>query len=154
MPSNQTVVATLILTADVVGAVGEWITAFNYMGDDNPDSAVLGPNWLAGPVIVRNLWQISQDVSAAAGQVQLDFEIGSPDASYFATYLILIYPQVQVIQLWAIPIPAIDPPVQFPISFPLPVSGVVGFYSASITEQGVQDFDLDWILLNQGGVGR
>jgi hypothetical protein len=92
-------------------------------------------------------WQLFQDVSASAGQVQLDFEIGSPDASFFATYLILIDPQLQVIPLWAIPIPAIDPPALFPISSPLPVSGTVGFYSGLISNQGVRDFDLDWNIL-------
>ena len=38
--------------------------------------------------------------------------------------------------------------VPFSVSLALPLTGVVGFYTALVTESGIRDFDFDWVALD------
>ena len=89
------------------------------------------------------------DASFAAGTLTLDYTVGTPEPAGWANYLILIYPSVQFVALWTAPLPAIHPPIDFPVSFPFPSIGWVGFYTALFTEAVVQASDLAWV--NTGG---
>jgi len=85
------------------------------------------------------------DASYEESVLTLDFAIGAPVPSQWGTYLILTQPSVQVLPLWQIPLPAIDPPIERSISFPFPSIGLVGLYSALFTEEGAQTVVLVWV---------
>ncbi len=67
------------------------------------------------------------------GSLSLDFEIGAPEACTWVTVLILTQPSVQVIPLFAIPLPAISPPVSIPLSFAFPEIGTIAIFTALFT---------------------
>jgi len=59
--------------------------------------------------------------------------------------LILTQPSVQIIPLMTLPLPAIDPPVDIPISLSFPGMGIVGFYNGLYSAEGRVVSDLDWV---------
>ena len=91
--------------------------------------------------------EFTLDLTASydAGTLSLGYTIGTPEDALWANYLILISPSVQVIPLWSLSLPAIDPPLYVPISFPLPAMGVIGFYTGLFTAGGVEAIDLEWV---------
>ena len=82
------------------------------------------------------------------GQVTLDFTLGATEPAIFVGYLVVFYPTVQSVPLWTVPLPAIDPPIDIPISFDLPSMGWVGIWGALATEEGVQISD--FVIIDTG----
>ena len=82
----------------------------------------------------------------SGGALILDFTMGAPEPSLWATWLILTSPAVQVLPLWTVPIPAIDPPqyIFIPIQ-PFPSMGWVGVYMGLITAEGIQAADFGFV---------
>ena len=85
------------------------------------------------------------DGSYEAGLLTMDFRIGSPEPATWKTYLVLTQPSVQVFPLWQAPLPALDPPFEKSISFPLPSLGQIILYSGLFTAEGLQVADLAWV---------
>ena len=85
------------------------------------------------------------DASYGAGTLNLDYSIGTPETATWSNYLILISPSVQVIPLWSISLPALDPPLEIPISFPFPSLGTVGIFTGLFTGGGPQATVLEWV---------
>ncbi len=75
----------------------------------------------------------------------LNYTIATIEAATWANYLILTSPSVQVIPLWSIPLPKIYPPIEIPISFPLPSLGLIGIYTGLFTAGGLEEFQLVWV---------
>ena len=115
---------------DIDGDARPWGAGFD-MGSD--EFAEFQP-------IIFNL-----DAYYSAGRLHLDFTIGSPVAALWANYLILTAPSVQVIPLWTLPLPAIYPPIEVPISIPFPVLGTIGIWTALFDEYGSQTMKLEWV---------
>ena len=90
---------------------------------------------------------LEMDASYAAGTLSMNFTIGRTSSwpTTWETYLILISPTVQVIPLWDIPLPAIHPPIDIPISFPFPSVGWIGLYSNLFALSSAQVVDLEWV---------
>ena len=80
------------------------------------------------------------------GLLSLDFTLRTVEEALWANYLILTYPTFQVIHLWTVPLPVIDPPSEFPISFPFP-KGLqwIGIWTGLFTVVGAQAVDLEWV---------
>ena len=89
---------------------------------------------------------LMMDVSFEGGILSMDFTVGTPVPVTWGTYLILLYPSVQVIPLWQVPIPAIHPPMDFPISFPLSVTSMIGIYTGLFTEGVPEIVYFEWIF--------
>jgi len=79
------------------------------------------------------------DASYWAGELSLDVTIGTPVPASWVNYLILTYPETQVIPLWTMPLPVIAPPISFPCSFPFP-GGLswIGIWTGLFTEGDAQ----------------
>ncbi len=92
---------------------------------------------------------LEMEAAYAAGNLSLDFEVGTPEPSMWGTYLIVLSPTVAVHRLWMLPLPALDPPVEVPVEFPFPAVGWIGIYTGLFTEAGVQAYGLEWV--NTGG---
>ncbi len=88
---------------------------------------------------------LGMDVSYAAGTLDLNFTVGTPEPATWATYLILTTPEVQAIPLWSIALPVIAAPIDVPVSFPLPSLGWIGVYTGLFTEEGTQADALQWV---------
>ena len=106
------------------------------------DFAVGEFGWAAGGAAT---WTLDQDVSYASGTLNLNYTIGTPAPSTWATFLILTTPSVQVIPLWGLSIPAIAPPVSVPLSFPFPSVGLIGMLTVLHDGVTAQAVDLDWV---------
>ncbi len=97
------------------------------------------------PDCITAAFTLSLAASYTAGSLHLQFTLGLPEPATWSNYLILISPTVQVIPLWSVPLPAIDPPMDLPISFPFPAMGMIGFYTGLFTAGGQQAFELAWV---------
>lgn len=80
-----------------------------------------------------------------SGHLILNFTLNTPEPAMWATYMLLTSPTPQLITLWALPLPAIDPPMDVPVAFPFPSLGWIGIYTGLFTEEGAQAFDLAWV---------
>ncbi len=80
-----------------------------------------------------------------AGTMSLEYTLGTPEEVLWLNYLILTSPSVQVIPLWSVPLPVLDPPLYIPISFPLPALGMLGFYTTLYSASGPEAFQLVWV---------
>ncbi len=89
-------------------------------------------------------WALETGGSYTGGSVSLDVTLGTLEPATWASYLILTSPAVQVIPLWTVPLPAVDL-VDFPIAFPFPSVGMVGFYNGLYSAEGLEVSDLDWV---------
>ena len=89
---------------------------------------------------------IDLEISYETGLLSLDFTLRTMEEALWANYLILTYPTFQVIHLWTVPLPVIDPPSEFPISFPFP-KGLqwIGIWTGLFTVVGAQAVDLEWV---------
>lgn len=85
------------------------------------------------------------DASYGGGELSLAFSIGTPEPAMWANYLILTYPGVQIVPLWTVPLPVIDPPVDIPIALPFPSIVRVGIWSGLFTDVGIQALELAWV---------
>jgi len=91
-------------------------------------------------------WILQQDISYIAGTLNLNYTLGSPAPSIWATYLILPQPPLQFIPLWTLPLPEISPPLPIPLSFPFPSIGTIGFLTILHDGVTLQAFDIDWVV--------
>ena len=85
------------------------------------------------------------DADYLSSYLVLNYRIATVGSAMWANYLILTSPSVQVIPLWSIALPAIYPPIDIPISFPLPSLGLIGIYTGLFTAEGLQEFKLVWV---------
>ncbi len=85
------------------------------------------------------------DVSYDAVLLNLTYTISTSEPVMWANFAVLTYPEIQVIPLWTVPLPVLDPPVSFPLAFPFPSMGWVGIWTGLFTEEGAQAIDLEWI---------
>ena len=69
------------------------------------------------------------DMAYDAGTLSLAFTIGTPSETVWANYLILTVPSVTIVPLWTLALPAIDPAVTVPVTFPFPQVGLIGWYT-------------------------
>ncbi len=90
-------------------------------------------------------YTIEVDGAYAGGTLDLDYTIGTAGTATWSNYLVLTSPSVQVVPLWSVQVPALDPPMEIPISFPFPSMGWIGIYSTLLVGGDVQASDLDWI---------
>ncbi len=91
-------------------------------------------------------YNLALDASYDTDTLNLNFTLGTPEESFWANYLVLTSPSIQVIPLWSVPLPVIEPPMDFPISFPFPPSvGSVGIWTGLFTEGGPQAVELVWV---------
>lgn len=74
--------------------------------------------------------------------LSLDFTVGTLEPALWEAFLIATYPTVQVVPLWVVSLPVVDPSVDIPISFPLPSAGWVAIYSRLLAggELGADEF--------------
>jgi len=85
------------------------------------------------------------DASYEASILNLDFSIGTPVPAMWTNYLILTFPGVQVMPLGTVPLPVIDPPIDVPVTFPIPGIGWIGIWTGLFTEAGLQAVELAWV---------
>ncbi len=85
------------------------------------------------------------------GTLNLDYAVGCPEPATWANYLILTVPAVQVIPLWTVPLPVLDPPLKLSeLSFPLPPMGLIGLWSGLFTAAGAETILLEWVETGTG----
>ena len=91
--------------------------------------------------------ELTFDLSASyeSGILSLDFSIGTPEPSVWSTYLVVTSPAVTVYPIWTISLPLVYPPIEVPVSFPLPSMGWVGVYTTIALDSGEEAYDLEWV---------
>jgi len=77
--------------------------------------------------------------------LSLDFKIGMPGSATWATLLILTTPTVQVIPLWIVTIPVLDPTEQIPVDLPMSGSGWIGIWSGLFPTAGAAIMQFQWV---------
>ena len=90
-------------------------------------------------------WALVMETSYVEGSLNLEFILGLPEPATWTNYLILLYPTVQVLPLWTVPLPVIMPPVALPtIAIPFPSVGWIGIWTGLFTAEGAKadDFGL------------
>ncbi len=97
-------------------------------------------------------WTLEVEGSYAGGELRLDFDLGAPVPSIWVAYGILTYPAVQVVPLWGVPLPAIDPPMEQTIAFPLPGLGWLGIYTGLYVEGATMTWELVWVDTGRAGL--
>jgi len=85
------------------------------------------------------------DASFEADTLRLEFMLGTPEPATWANYLILTTPAVQIIPLWAVSLPVIDPPIIVPVAFSLPSADVVGIFTGLFTAEGPEVVLIPWV---------
>ncbi len=90
------------------------------------------------------------ELSYTDSTLTMDFELGTKEPALWNVWLVMPGTGAGVFRLWAYPIPfPINPPTTFPLSFPLPDLGNIGFLTALITSEGVRCIDVG--LVDTGG---
>ncbi len=121
------------------------------VGLEDPDCVPVTTTTTVPPTTTTTLppgpveFTLELDVSYASGNMALSYTIGTPEAVSWANYLVLPEPSVQLISLWTIQLPAIDPPISVPMSFPFASQGLVGFYTALFAGGGPVKTELIWV---------
>ena len=85
------------------------------------------------------------DASYEGGSLSLDFTIGTTEPAAWSTFLIFISPTVQVVPLWTVPLPVINPPIHIPIAFPFPSVEWLGIFTGLFKAGSLQDMELAWV---------
>ena len=98
---------------------------------------------LTGSVLIQTPlaeanFTLELDASYEGGILSLDYIIGTPELAEWENYLILIYPTLQVIPLWSVPLSVIDPPICLPIAFPFPQIGWIVILTELVTAEGAK----------------
>jgi len=73
--------------------------------------------------------------------LRMHFILATPEPAMWSTYLILTHPTVHIIQIWSLPVRAIDPPAKKHFVFPFPSIRWIGIYSVLFTEGGIEASD-------------
>ena len=102
-----------------------------WVDDDDPDCAAE--------------FTLAVDVHFEAARLDLVLTLDAAVPTTWANYLVLTEPSVQIVPLWTVPIPVIDPVISIPIGFPLPGLGLIGIWTGLFTEAGVQAVELVWV---------
>ena len=121
-----------LVTVDLDSLVATGVAQF-------PTSAQIYALDFTSPAAVFTL---DVDGGYEGGTLFLDFTVGTPVDATWANYLITTYSGIQIIPLWTVPLPVIDPPREIPISFPLPHIGWIGIWTGLFTADGAQATDL------------
>jgi len=132
---------------------GKWpcsVEAEDFNSDGRPDLAVV--NCYSDDISVflqRSPYgfpfTLQLDASYEEGLLLLDFSVGTPEPALWTALLILRFPTIVVKPLWSFPLPAIDPPIDLPISVPFPSIGWAAIYTALSTAAGRQADDIDFV---------
>lgn len=85
------------------------------------------------------------EASYEGSTLSLEFTLGLLEPAIWMNFIILTNPTVQIIPLWTVPLQAIDPPIEMPISFPFPSMGWIWIWTTLLTEEGVQADVFDWV---------
>ena len=90
------------------------------------------------PPLAQADFTLELDASYDGGALSLVYTVGTLEEATWANFLILTLPTVQVIPLWTISLPVIDPPISLPIAFPFPQIGWIIILTELVTAEGVQ----------------
>jgi len=94
---------------------------------------------------IEAIFTLELDASYEPGTLDLVFTLGTLEPATWVNYLIVTYPTIQILPLWSVPLPAIDPPLEIPISFPFPAMGWVGIWTGLFAPDGSQSIELAWV---------
>jgi len=115
-------------------------------GGQTMEGEMVSPYGTAGTwSAVRMVLTFDLAASYEAGILSLDFSLGTPEPSVWSTYLVLTSPTITVFPIWTITLPRIYPPLDVPISFPLPGMGWVGIYTIVTLDSGEEAYELEWV---------
>jgi len=112
-------------------------------GDERPFGAGFdmgADEYVAPPEFILEL-----GATYSSGFLNLDFRMGLPGPAYWANFMLVTAPDVQLIPLWARFLDPLDPPLSFDVFFPCPSLGEVGVYSGLFTDQGIQASQFVWV---------
>jgi len=89
------------------------------------------------------------------GFLNLNFALGTPEPAIWSASLILTFPTIMIIPLWIVPLPAIDPPIDIPIAFPLPSMGWITISSGLYADMDWQPeaYDISWVYTGDHAAG-
>jgi len=106
----------------------------------NPDKEIVWEySW-------RSSFTLELDASYEEGTISMTFTLGTLERATWEHYLILTFPQTQVIPLWAVQIPVIDHPIEIPVAFPFHGSGGwIGNYTYLLPAGGGYVRERKWI---------
>ena len=93
---------------------------------------------LIHPSLAKADFTLELDASYEGGVLSLAYTVGTLEGATWANYLILTYPTVQVIPLWTVSLPVIDPPITLPIGIPFPQIGWIIILTELVTAEGIQ----------------
>ena len=115
-------------------------------GGESMEGEMVSPYGTAGTWSATKI-ELTFDLSASyeSGILSLDFSIGTPEPSVWSTYLVVTSPAVTVYPIWTISLPLVYPPIEVPVSFPLPSMGWVGVYTTIALDSGEEAYDLEWV---------
>lgn len=85
------------------------------------------------------------EASYEGGVLSLAYSVGTPEPATWANYAILTYSGIVAVPLWIVPLPVTDPPMEFPVTFPMPSVGWLGIWTGLFTEAGTQAVDIAWV---------
>ena len=101
-----------------------------------------------GPVELSETCALALGLSHGGGNLTMGFELGMQEAAQWDVWLVSIF---GVNNLWAAPLPIIDPVVPVPVGFPFPSIGDIGILTTLRTQNGEICIDLQ--IVDTGGVG-
>ena len=92
-------------------------------------------------------FHLELDAYYSPGMLNLNFTLGAQEPATWASSLILTSPTVQLIPLWTVPIPVIDPAIDIPITFPFPSLGWIGISTGLYADFDLlpEAFDFVWV---------
>ncbi len=96
-------------------------------------------------------WAIEIDASYdayAESSLSLAFIVGTPEPAIWSTSLFLMFPTIQWIPLWAVPMPVIDPPIDIPSVFPFPSLGMICITTGVYADLDLQPEDSDFVWVD------
>ena len=86
-----------------------------------------------------------------AGTMSLDFTLGASSPVTWSTSVVITTPEVQVIPLWEVALPVLQPPLELPLSFPFPSIGLVQIYTVLVKEATVAAEAELWVETGSAG---
>ena len=115
-------------------------------GGQTMEGEMVSPYGTAGTWSAMRM-ELTFDLAASyeSGLLSLDFSLGTPEPSVWSTYLVVTSPSIYVIPIWTITLPTIYPPLEVPISFPIPSMGWVGIYTTVVLDSGEEAVELEWV---------
>ena len=113
------------------------------MGTERNDMGAYGGPGACG--WIEPTFTLDLDASYDAGSLNLTYTVSTSEPAMWTNFAVLTYPEIQVVPLWTVPLPGIDPPVVFPLAFPFPSLGWVGIYAGLFTAEGPQAVELVWV---------